>query len=578
MSGLRKPSELRLAASQLRPYLVRASWFSLATSLLLLMPTWYMLSVYERVVNSRSHMTLAMVTLLVVGAYVLMEVLVWVRSDLMFQSGLDLDRALSERVFVALFEANLRKLPAMTSMALGDLRAIREFLSSSALLVVMEAPVSLVFLVAIFAISPVLGWAAAIAALFQVALGWLNERSIQPAMAHASQAAYGANQYAEDMLRNTQVIESMGMVGNIHRLWISKQRDFLRHQAIGSIRAGGFQALSKMTQTVVGSVLLGLSAWLLLHSKLNGGPGMLIAAGVLGGRLLTPLVQMVAQWRSIVGVRDSWTRLDALLTALPPKPSNMPLPPPKGNLRVEEVIATAPTGGVAILKGISFDLAPGEVLAVVGASAAGKTTLARLLMGIWPANSGKVRLDGVDVYSWNKAELGPHVGYLPQNIELFNGTVSENIARFGEPDPDKVRAAATALGLHDYIMTMPLGYGSQVGTDGAILSGGFRQRVGLARAIYGEPAFVVLDEPNSSLDEAGDLALTNTIASMKVRGTTFVINTHRTSVFSVSDKLLVLHEGRVQAYGPLGEVLAALKGENGSPQASAQPLPAIGAK
>jgi ATP-binding cassette, subfamily C, bacterial exporter for protease/lipase len=236
----------------------------------------------------------------------------------------------------------------------------------------------------------------------------------------------------------------------------------------------------------------------------------------------------------------------------------MPLPAPKGALQVENVIAAAPGSAAAILRGVAFALKPGEVLAVIGPSASGKTTLARLLVGLWPAASGKVRLDGADVHAWDKAELGPHVGYLPQDVELFDGTLAENIARFGEVEPAKVQAAARAVGLHEFITALPEGYDSPVGRDGAMLSGGQRQRVGLARAIYGDPVFVVLDEPNSSLDETGDAALAASILGLKQRGTTFVVMTHRTSILAVVDKLLVLRDGQVQAFGPRDEVLAGL--------------------
>jgi ATP-binding cassette subfamily C exporter for protease/lipase len=426
----------------------------------------------------------------------------------------------------------------------------------------MEAPVSLIFLIVIFAVSPVLGWAATVSALVQVFIGWMNERGTQPALIQANQHAFGAQQYASTALNNAQVIESMGMLHNIYRLWIVKQREFLRFQALASVQSGFYQSLSKLMQTFVGSMLLGLSCWLLLHNMLNGGSAMLIAAGVLGGRVLTPLVQLVAQWRGIVNVRFAWARIDSLLSAVPPKPFTMSLPPPKGALHVDDVFVVAPNTQVPILRGLTFSLLPGEVLAVVGPSASGKTTLSRLLVGLWQATNGKVRLDGVDIFTWNKAELGPHIGYLPQTVELFDGTIADNIARFGSIDLDKVRAAAKAVGLEPIIMALPLGYQSPVGAAGAMLSGGMRQRVALARALYGEPAFVVLDEPNSSLDEAGDAALANAIADLKTRGTTFVVMTHRTSIFEVSDKLLVLQGGRLQAFGPVGQVLANLQPTN----------------
>ena len=566
------PSELRSAVAELRPYFVRAAWFSTFSSLLLLMPTWYMLAVYERVVNSRSQTTLVMVTVLVVGAYIVMEVLEWVRSHQMHAGGIALDHKLGDRLFNAIFDANLRQMHAATSQAMGDLRTIRDFLSSPAMFAAMEAPVSLIFLVVIFAISPVLGWAASISALVQVFIGWMNERSTQPALTQANQHGFGAQQYASTALNNAQVIESMGMLHNIYRLWSVKQREFLRFQAMASVQFGFYQSLSKLMQTFVGSMLLGLSCWLLLHNMLNGGAAMLIAAGVLGGRALTPLVQLVAQWRGIVNVRIAWMRVDSLLSAIPPKPQTMPLPPPKGALRVEDVFVVAPNTQVPILKGLTFSLMPGEVLAVVGPSASGKTTLSRLLVGLWQATGGNVRLDGVDIFNWNKTELGPHIGYLPQTVELFDGTIAENIARFGNVDLEKVRAAAKAVGLEPIVMAFPLGYDSPVGADGAMLSGGMRQRVGLARALYGDPAFVVLDEPNSSLDDSGDAALASAIADLKMRGTTFVVMTHRTSIFNVSDKLLVLQSGRMQAFGTVGQVLASLQSTGVQPPVAQAPV------
>jgi ATP-binding cassette subfamily C exporter for protease/lipase len=286
---------------------------------------------------------------------------------------------------------------------------------------------------------------------------------------------------------------------------------------------------------------------------------MMIVGSVLGGRVLAPLVQIVTQWRSVVNVRDAWQRLDTLLAAVPPRPRAMPLPPPRGLLQVESLVAGAPNGNQAIIKNVAFTLPIGEVLAVVGPSASGKTTLARLLVGLWPAMGGKVRLDGADVFTWDKSELGPHIGYLPQGVELLEGTLAENIARFGELEPAKIKAAATAVGLHEFIMSLPQGYESAVGREGAMLSGGQRQRVALARAIYGDPVLVVLDEPNSSLDEAGDTALAAAILEQKSRGTAFVIMTHRTSVLAVADKMLVLRDGVMQAFGQRDEVLAALK-------------------
>ena len=559
MSTLNKPSELREAISSLRPYFVRASWFSICSCLLVLAPSVYMLEVYERVVNSRSHITLAMLTLVVLGAYVLMEILEWARAQILLEASAKLDNRLRNRVFGAIFEANLKRIPGGSVQPLNDFRVVREFLYSPPLLALMEAPVSLVFLGLVFAMSPVLGWSAVVGSLLQVLIGWLNEKNTQPPLVAANTSAFAAQQYADGSLRNAQVIESMGMLRNIHRRWMNKQREFLNLQATASDQAGIYQAATKFLQTTMGSLLLGLGAWLLLHNQLNGGAGMMIIGSILGARVLAPLVQIVTQWRTVVNVRDAWQRLDKLLATVPMVPPAMALPPPQGILQVDSLVAGAPNGGPAIIKNVAFGLVPGDVLAVVGPSASGKTTLAKLLVGLWPAMGGKVRLDGADMFSWDKKELGPHIGYLPQGVELLEGTLAENIARFGELDEAKIKAAAQAVGLHDFILSLPQGYDSPVGRDGAMLSGGQRQRVALARAIYDEPVLVILDEPNSSLDEAGDAALASAILDLKSRGTTFVVMTHRTSVLAVANKMLVLRDGITQAFGPRDEVLAALK-------------------
>ena len=558
MNPNKKPSELHEAILAFKPHYWRAFRFALIGALLILAPTAYMFEVYERVVNSRSHTTLVMLTVILVIAYIVMEVLDWARSETMREAGQLLDQRMAPRVFQAMYESNLRRMGPPSIQPMNDFRTVRDFLHHPVLGALMESPISLVFMLILFLASPVLGWAAVAGALVQVGLAWLNERSTNPPLTEANRSAIAAQQYADGSLRNAEVIEAMGMLHHIHRRWMEKQHAFLGLQAQASDKAGAFQAGSKFVQTTMGSLLLGLGGWLILENALPGGPGMMIVASVLGGRMLAPLVQMVSQWRAVVNVRDAWRRLEQLLTQIPERPEAMSLPAPRGVLSVEHVIAGAPGSNAPILRGIAFALQAGEVLAVVGPSASGKTTLARLLVGLWPTVSGKVRLDGADVFSWDKLELGPYMGYLPQGVELLEGTLAENIARFGEVDMDKVQAAARAVGLHELILALPQGYDSPVGRDGAMLSGGQRQRVALARALYDEPVFVVLDEPNSSLDEAGDAALAQAITQLKARGTTFVVMTHRTSVLAVADKMLVLREGSQQAFGPRDEVLAAL--------------------
>ena len=568
------PSELSLALQPLIPVVKRAIGFSLVISLLMLAPTFYMMEVYDRVVNSRSAMTLAMLTVMVMAVYAMMELLEKIRSSMLRSAGVELDQALSERVYSAMFQGFLRRQVGGSTQALSDLKVVREFLANPALFAIMEAPVSLFSLLLIFAINPVLGWASVLGAVAQVGLAYMNERAIRQPLTDANRSAGVAQQFAESSLRNAHVMESMGMLNAVHGRWQKRQQTFLTQQAVASEGGGFWSAISKMLQLVMTSLLLGLGAWLMLGNSLNGGASMMIVASVLGGRVLAPLTQVVAQWNSVVNARGSWSRLEFLLSQIPPKPDSMTLPAPKGHLLVEGVVAGAPGQQAPIVRGVQFALNPGEVLAVVGPSASGKTTLARLLVGLWPTLGGKVRLDGADVHFWDKEELGPYLGYLPQGVELLEGTLAENIARFGEVDIHQVEAAAKLVGLHELIEAMPLGYNSPIGRDGAILSGGQRQRVGLARAIYGRPVFVVLDEPNSSLDEVGDAALANAILTLKQLGTTFVVMTHRTSVLGVADKLLVMREGTQQAFGPRDEVLAAMQKARQPEQVAASPAPA----
>lgn len=552
------PSPMHEAIDALRPILRRAFLFGFVGSLLVLAPTIYMFQVYERVVNSRSHMTLLMLSLLVLFALAVMEALDWARSETLRDAGDQLENEMMPRVYRAMFQMNLGRPGSASTQPIQDLRTVRDFLPSPAVAALPELPVAVIFLVLIFALSPVLGVVALLGAVLQLGLAWGNEKRTQPALAQANRLAVGGQQQAEAMLRHAEVVRAMGMRPALHARWMEVQQKMLLQQALASDRAGLFQALTKMVQTTLSSALLGVAAWLVLRDMLWGGPGMLIVGSVLGGRILAPLAQGIAQWRSVVNVRESWLRLNNLLAQVPLPLSGMELPAPKGYLSVESLVAAAPGGQSQILRGVQFALKPGEVLAVVGPSASGKTTLARLLVGVWPALGGKVRLDGVDVYLWNKQELGPHIGYLPQGVELLDGSIAENIARFGTPNRSDTEEAAKAVGLHEWILSLPEGYDTRLGMDGARLSGGQRQRIGLARALYGHPVFVVLDEPNSSLDEAGELALSRAVEQRRATGTAFVLITHRTSALQVCTHMLVLRDGVQQAFGSRDEVLAAL--------------------
>ncbi len=562
-------------ATQIRkqtPLYKQAVFFSFIISLLVLAPTLFMLEVYDRVLNSGSGTTLLMLLLLVIGAYVMMEALEIVRGKLMHQAGERIDAALRSRLFDMAFEANLRNIPGGTTQPFNDLKTVRDFIASPAVMAMMDAPASLIFLALVFIISPWLGLLALFGAAVQVAIGISTEKNTMPALTEANKAAIDAQNFAGGVMRNAQVIEAMGMTANIHKRWITRQHKFLALQAQASDTAGSNTASSKFIQIMQSSLILGASCWLTVKGMLLGGGGMMIVASTLGGRVLAPLAQLIAQWRMVVNARDAYHRLDKFLSAFPERPESMSLPAPTGRLSVEAVVAGAPGNPVAIIRGVTFAAVPGETIALIGPSAAGKTTLARLLMGLWPAASGKVRLDGADIFAWDKAELGPHIGYLPQNVELFDGTLAENIARFGNVDLEQVKAAAELAGLADVIAALPQGYDSRIGEEGAFLSGGQRQRVGLARAIYGNPKFVLLDEPNSSLDEAGEQALYNMLMTLKQRKCTTIIITHRTSVLPAADKILVLRDGQLVAFGPRDEILAALR--QAQAQQATQSIPA----
>jgi ATP-binding cassette subfamily C exporter for protease/lipase len=554
-------SELRSALLSLRQFFKRAVMFSVVTNVLALAPTFYMLEVYGRVVNSRNVETLLMLTVLVVALYVLMEFVDWVRNQMMHAASLRLDRTLGARVFNVAFEARLRNLPVGIT-PLTDLRTLRSFLTSPASIAIMDAPISLLFITIIFAMSVPLGALVLFAALAMLVVGYVTERKTMRPLTEAQKLSNEAQRYASTTLKNAQVIEAMGMMGNIRSRWLTRQRKFLTKQAQASDHAGRGAAISKFIQIAQSSMVLGVACWLRLIGELDANGSVMIVAWILSSRALAPLNQLIAQWKTVVGARDTYARLDRLLADVPIRATGMPLPPPKGALSVEGLVAAAPGSTVPILRGINFALAPGQVLAVVGPSASGKSTLARLMVGLWPAASGKVRLDGVDVFAWNKEELGPHIGYLPQDNELFDGTLAENIARFGDVDLGKVEAAARAVGLDDLVTALPDGYDTRIGAGGGVLSGGQRQRVALARAIYNEPRFIVLDEPNSSLDEAGDRALVQTLQWLKSQGVTLVIITHRTNVLATVDRMLVLREGQMQLFGPRDEVLAALAGKS----------------
>ena len=552
-------NELGIALAAMRSALLTVAVFSGFINLLMLSPSIYMLQVYDRVLGSRNETTLLVLSAMVVGAYLFMAALEAIRGWVLVRVGARLDAQLNSRVYTAAFERNLRRPGSNTAQPIHDLNTLRQTLTGSALLAAFDAPWLPIYLVVIFLMSPALGWFALGGALVLLVLAVLNERLSKPRLDEAQKYSLQSQQALTNNLRNAEVIEAMGMLPQIRERWYGLHRQQLQTQANASDLAAVLGGATKFVRVCLQSLVLGFGALLVLEGRMTA--GMMIAASILAGRALAPVELLVANWKQIVAGRLAYARLRELLGIHPPRARGMPLPAPTGSVAVEAASAVAPGTQRLILKNLSFSIAPGEIVAIIGPSASGKSSLARLLVGVWPAVTGSVRLDGASLYEWNKDELGPCIGYLPQDIELFDGTVAENIARFGKVDPDKVVEAAKQVDMHEQILRLPAGYDTPLGTDGSNLSGGQRQRIGLARALYGDPSFIVLDEPNSNLDDSGERALVEAIKALKAAGKTVVLITHRMSTLSVVDKVAVLADGVLAAFGPRDEVLKALQAQ-----------------
>ncbi|WP_397409910.1 type I secretion system permease/ATPase [Polaromonas sp.] len=544
--------------------------FSAIINLMLLVPALYMLQVYDRVLASRNETTLLMLTLMVLGAYLFMSALEFVRSFVLIRVGAQLDMKMNKRIYTAAFEQNLKKAGGNAGQALQDLTTIRQFLTGNALFAFFDAPWFPVYLAVIFLFNPSLGVFALCGTLVLIVLACVNEAVSKKPLAEASNMAIAAGNLATNNLRNAEVIEAMGMLPNLMARWFRLHGRFLQLQAEASEKSGIIGACTKFMRVSLQSLILGFGALLVLDGKISG--GMMVVSSILMGRTLSPVEQLIGVWRTWSSTRSAYRRLCELLAANPPRHAGMSLPKPSGQISLEAVTAGPPGASVAVIKHLSFSISPGDVLGVIGPSGAGKSSLARLLVGVWPAAAGKVRLDGADVYQWNKDELGPHIGYLPQDIELFAGTVSENIARFGEVDSEKVVLAARRAGVHEMILQFPQGYDTPLGDGGTGLSGGQKQRIGLARAMYDDPSLLVLDEPNSNLDEVGEQALVAAIVDFRQRGKTVVLITHRSSAIGVTNKLLLLQNGEAALFGPTAKVLTDLTTATQSQAKPAKPV------
>ncbi|EXJ11545.1 type I secretion system permease/ATPase [Nitrincola nitratireducens] len=556
-----KQTELDLAIKCCRSSFIHVGIFSLCINLLMLVPALYMLQVYDRVIASGSESTLLMLTLIMVVLLTTMGILEWVRSSIMQKVSNRLNHQLSPKMFdVSYRQALYSGGTLVSSQPLKDLNGIRQFLSSNGLFAFFDSPWVPVYIFILYLFHPWIGSMALGSVIILTGLALLNEKVTQSAQAAANKELTQAANSVSKNLHNAEVIESMGMLSHIRNRWSVKNKSAQAFQILANERAAILSSVSKTFRIIIQSLVLGLGAYLALQQAIS--PGMMIAGSILLGRALAPIDQMIGVWKHFITVREQYARLhNTLETDIGPH-EQMSLPEPIGEITAENAVICAPGSRVPILKGLSFYVAPGDMIGVIGPSAAGKSTFARALLGIWPALSGKIRLDGADIFTWDREELGPHIGYLPQDIELFEGTISDNIARFGKADPKEVVTAARLAGVHDMILRLPDGYDTYISTQGGTLSGGQRQRIGLARALYGKPKFVVLDEPNSNLDHQGEAALAQTLKYLKrIRATVFII-THRTNVLSLVDKLMVLNQGTLTLYGPRDRVIAELNKAN----------------
>lgn len=550
-------NSLQAALKACKGSFISVGIFSLFVNALMLVPTFYMLQVYGRVVTSGSLSTLAMLTIIMVVLTITNGLLEWIRSRIMVRVSTKLDVILSRDVYRASFKQALAT-GGMNSSAqpLSDLTSLRQFLTGNGVFAFFDAPWLPIYVAVMFMFHPWYGWMAIGCAIVLVCLAYANEKVTGKAMSDANRENLSASLYTTKNLRNAEVIESMGMLNSLINRWSLRQKKVLLLQSVASDNGGVVSSISKTFRVMVQSLILGLGAYLAVNHEISA--GLVIAGSVLLGRALAPIDLIIGSWKGFIAARGQYARLNEILGKLQSEPARMPLPAPQGNITVENLIVGAPGSRTAIIKGISFTVQAATVVGVIGPSASGKSTLARALLGIWAPQHGSVRLDGADISNWDKAELGPYIGYLPQDIELFEGTISENIARFGDVEAELVVQAAKVAGVHEMILLLPEGYDTVIGSEGVNLSGGQRQRIGLARAIYGTPKLIILDEPNSNLDEVGERALSYALNYLKATGATIFVITHRTSILSQLDRLLVMKDGLLSMYGPSEQVIAEL--------------------
>jgi PrtD family type I secretion system ABC transporter len=555
ITAAKRSDELRQLLHACWGYFVTAGIFSLAINLLYLAGPLFMLQVYDRVISSASEITLLMLTIALLFAYLALAGLDAVRARVLTRASMRLDQNIAPRVMTAVIdrEANFA---GASSQLVRDFDTFRQFITGSGIHAVFDLPWAPIYIAVIFVLHPFLGAFALGCAITLLLLALINEWIVKPPLTESNEAAARSYNFTEMSLRNTEVVRAMGMTVGLLKRWSRDRTRMLERQLAASDRAATMQSIIRFLRLSMQSLILGLGAYLVIERLTTA--GAMFAASILLGRALQPVEQIVGSWRSLVSARGAFLRVRELLAAHPPHETGLILPRPKGQLSVEALSFAAPGTPKPILRGVTFQIEPGEVVGIIGPSGAGKSTLARHLVGVQAPSAGAVRLDGSDVTTWIKSSLGQHLGYLPQGIELFADTVAANICRFDQGRNDEIIRAAKMAGVHEMIVRLPSGYDAQVGEGGAILSGGYRQRIALARAVYGNPSLVVLDEPSSNLDAEGDAALADCILQLKERGTTVVIISHRLATLGVVDKVLVLRDGVAEAFGLRKEVLSRL--------------------
>lgn len=564
-----KVSELQQTILKAKKSFIFVGFFSLFINLLQLTSPLYMLQLYDRVMASRSESTLILLTLLIIALFATMAILEMIRSRILVRVGNKMDNLLSDRIFESIFQFANKMPGKASSLPLNDLTQIRQFMTGNGLFAFFDTPWMFIYILVLFLFHPLFGYFSIFAGLVLVVFAIMNEKTTKDKLAQANKLNRDSTVFVDASLRNAEVIHAMGMQNNIKKIWQKKYYGFLNAQMIASDNAGFWSNLTKSMRVLFQSLMLGLGGYLAIKAELT--PGMMIAGSIIMGRALAPLDLMISSWKGFSNARTSYERLDGLLEEFAKKEKPMELPAPQGEILLEGVMVVPPNAKQPSLKGISFQVDHGDIVGIIGPSAAGKSSLARAILGLWPLAAGKVRLDKSDISQWDKELLGQYIGYLPQDIELFEGTISENICRFAEVDAQKVVEAAQISGVHEMILRLPEGYDTLIGAGGATLSGGQRQRVGLARALYNNPVLVVLDEPNSNLDDVGEAALVEAIKVLKSRGTTVILITHRPSILQVTNKLALMQQGLLQLYGNTNEVLQKLQQQATQQQASQQP-------